>query len=226
MITSTAWRNEAGAACGGVGVLLGREATKAIRSVQSVNRRIMVITLEGNPPVTLIIVYSPTNIAPSEAVEDFYTDLRQALEGITSHTFAILLGDMNARIGKDKGRHTFHQETNRNGEHLAELAQEKDLFITNVTYQKREGKLWTFRDPRNLKYQLDYILIKRKWRNSLKNVEAYGTFESVGSDHRVVVAKLRLSLRSNVKQPEQSVRYDWEQFRSSPELQQKYAVTI
>lgn len=226
MITSSAWRNEAGAACGGVGVLLGREATKAIKTVKSFSSRIMVVLLEGNPATTLIITYSPTNTAPCEVMDEYFTELRQALGGTTAHTFTILLGDMNARIGRDRAKYAFHQDTNRNGELLAELAQEKDLVISNVAYQKRMGKLWTFRDPRNLKYQLDYILCKRKWRNSVKNVEAYGTFESVGSDHRVVVAGIKLSLRSNAKQPESRARYDWEQFRCNPELQQKYSVTI
>ena len=49
------------------------------------------------------------------------------------------------------------------------------------------------------KSQIDFILVNRKWRNSVKNVEPYSSFSSVGSDHRIVTAKVKLSLRSNKK---------------------------
>ena len=48
-----------------------------------------------------------------------------------------------------------------------------------------------------LKAQLDCMLVNRKWINSLMNCEAYSTFEGVSSDHRIVSAKIRLSLRAN-----------------------------
>ena len=41
----------------------------------------------------------------------------------------------------------------------------------------------------------------RKWRNSVKNAEAYSTFASVGSDHRIVSARIKLSLRKSGKLP-------------------------
>ena len=41
----------------------------------------------------------------------------------------------------------------------------------------------------NRKSQIDYILINSKWKNSLKNWQAYSSFASVGSDHRILSAK-------------------------------------
>ena len=57
------------------------------------------------------------------------------------------------------------------------------------------------------KLGLDYILVRRKWRNSVHNTEAYNTFSTIGSDHRVVSANVRLSLR--VTKHAKKVRYDW-----------------
>ena len=54
--------------------------------------------------------------------------------------------------------------------------------------------------------QLDYILVRRKWRNSILNAEPYSTFSSVGSDHRVVSIKVRMSLR--VPKPSPKIRHD------------------
>ena len=53
----------------------------------------------------------------------------------------------------------------------------------------------------NRKSQIDHILINNKWKNFLKNCQAYLSFASVGSDNRILSAKLRLSLRSNAATP-------------------------
>ena len=60
---------------------------------------------------------------------------------------------------------------------------------------KKGGKLWTYTYANKSKAQIDYVLINRKWKNSAMNCEAYSSFESVSSDHRIVTAKVRLSLR-------------------------------
>ena len=68
--------------------------------------------------------------------------------------------------------------------------------ITNIRFRKNTNKMWTYLSDGTLsKGQIDYILIRRKWKNSLKNTEAYNTFQSLGSDHRVVVCKVRVSFR-------------------------------
>ena len=74
---------------------------------------------------------------------------------------------------------------------------EKNLIIANAQFCKKKGKLWTYISPGGSKCPLDYILIRRKWRNSMLNAEAYNTFASVGSDHRIVSARVRLSLRNS-----------------------------
>ena len=41
------------------------------------------------------------------------------------------------------------------------------------------------------KTQVEYILIRRKWKNNLLGCEAYNSFSSVGSDHRILTAKTK-----------------------------------
>ena len=107
----------------------------------------------------------------------------------------MIVGDYNARIGRTDSNYPFHDSTNRNGKYLVDLAIEKSLVIANIHFRKKEGKLWTYIIPGGCKCQLDYILIRRKWRNSLLNAEAYNTFAGVGSNHRIVSAKIRLRAR-------------------------------
>ena len=72
---------------------------------------------------------------------------------------------------------------------------ENRLTCLNANYQKREGKLWTYTYVNSSKAQIDYVFINKKWKNSAMNCEAYSSFEGVSSDHRIVTAKLRLSLQ-------------------------------
>ena len=84
---------------------------------------------------------------------------------------------------------------NYGGQHLTDFMIENRLACLNTNYQKREGKLWTYTYANNTKAQIDYVLINKKWKNSALNCEAYSSFEGVSTDHRIVTAKIRLSLR-------------------------------
>ena len=189
LITSSAWRNEQGAACGGVGVVLNNKAKKSLANVIPFSDRILVVNVSGNPAVTTIITYCPTECATMEDAEMHYNMLKQAIHSVPSHNVLLVIGDFNARIGKKDAKFTYHEDTNRNGKLLLELSAEKNMDISNTRFQKKPGKLWTFlADTTGRKAQLDYIVINKKRRYSIKNVEAYNGFASIGSDHRVLRA--------------------------------------
>ena len=102
---------------------------------------------------------------------------------------------------------------------------ECNLIVTNTQRRKKKGKLWTYiSDMNGRKTQIDFILVNRKWKNSVHNVEAYNTFCSLGGDHRLVSAKIHLSLRKS-KSPPKKVQYDWTTL-SDPEVQEKYTVEV
>ena len=86
---------------------------------------------------------------------------------------------------------------------------ENRLTCRNTNYQKREGKLWTYTYANNSKAQIDYVFINRKWKNSAMNCDAYSNFEGVSSDHPIVTAKIRLSLRKNTTRTATTKHYDW-----------------
>ena len=225
LITSSAWRNGSQASQGGVGLLLSSKAKRSLRSVESISERILVAEFESNPVTTVMVIYSPTNTSPIDEAESFYDSLKSVIRDVPAHNFLVVLGDFNARLGKDNTPFPFHEKTNRNGDLFAELLCENELLASNTLFEKRVGKRWTFKDRAtgDLR-QLDYVLIRKKWRNSILNAEAYNTFRSVGSDHRVVSAKIRLSLRAPRKS--QRNRLDWEEFSRRRDLQDQYSVDI
>ncbi len=225
LITLSAWRNTIGAAVGGVGVLLSPFARKVLVSVCRTSPRIMKVTLNGNPMTTIIVTYAPTNVTDDDEIESYYNSLTEATKNVPAHNFMVVIGDFNARVGKDYGKFTYHETTNRNGEHLLEYALENNLVITNTTFQKKSSKLWTCELPNGYRAQLDYILVRNKWKNSVIDSVVYNSFASIGSDHRIVSAKLRLSLRAN-KSPPKKIKYDWSKLASDPDLQERYTVEI
>ena len=91
--------------------------------------------------------------------------------------------------------------------------------------KKREGKLWTYTYANNTKAQIDYVLINKKWKNSALNCEAYSSFEGVSIDHRIVTAKIRLSLRKNAKQTATTKHYDWA-LLNNRDIRDKYVLEL
>ena len=225
LLTSSAWRNESQASQGGVGLLLSNKAKRALRSIESISERILLAEFESNPVTTVIVAYSPINTSAVEKAESFYDTLKSVIRDVPAHNFLVVLGDFNARLGRDNVPYSFHENTNRNGGFLAELLIENELLASNTQFKKRPGKMWTFRDRAtgDLR-QLDYVLVRKKWRNSILNAEAYNTFSSASSDHRVVSAKIRLSLRIS-KSPQRN-HLDWIEFSQRRDLQDQYSIHI
>ena len=111
---------------------------------------------------------------------------------------------MNAQIGKNvNNKFSLHNSSNRNGEHLTDFALENRLTCLNTKISEKKGELWTY-----TKAQIDYILINKKWNYSALNCVAYSSFEGVYSDHCIVTAKIRLSLRRNAARTTTTVHYD------------------
>ena len=173
LITSSAWKNSTNAAQGGVGVLLSNKAYKAYISADKISSRVLVITFSGNPMTTLIVCYSPTNSSPEEEVTSFYNDLADVISNVPPHNVLLICGDFNAKLCRDNVRYSFHETTNRNGDHLQELMETFNLIAANCHFQKPARKQWTFTYPNGTRAQLDYILVRRKWINSVRNCEPY-----------------------------------------------------
>ena len=57
------------------------------------------------------------------------------------------------------------------------------------------------------------------------NCEAYSSFEGVSSDHRIVTAKVRLSLRKNATRKATTKHYDWA-LLNNRDIRDKYALEL
>ncbi|MCP4486013.1 MAG: RNA-directed DNA polymerase [Gammaproteobacteria bacterium] len=105
-----------------------------------------------------------------------------------------------------------------------DFAQENGFTIGGLKFNKKTSKKVTWTAPNGQLHQNDHILIRSKWQNSLKNCESYVN-PSVQSDHRIVTATIKLSLRANIKRPK-VIKYDWEKLKSDPQIKEEFQIQV
>ena len=92
---------------------------------------------------------------------------------------------------------------------------------------KPKGQLWTFEYPSGQRAQLDYMIFRCKWKNSIKDTQSYSSFSTVGSDHRIVSSYVKLSLRACKKsKPHPMKSIDWKEVSFNPTLSKSFSVTV
>ena len=103
---------------------------------------------------TIISVYAPTLQADPTTKESFYSELRSLLQKTKDTDKVFIMGDFNARVGRDHtiwpgvlGRHGIGN-CNDNGRLLLELCAEHSLTITNTLFQQKARFKTTWKHPR------------------------------------------------------------------------------
>ena len=84
---------------------------------------------------------------------------------------------------------------NEAGKRLTEFCQENALVIANNLFQQHKRRLYTWTSPDGqYRDQIDYILCSQRWRNSIQSAKTRLEADC-GSDHELLIAKLRLKLK-------------------------------
>ena len=188
--------------------------------------RIMIATFHGNPETTVISCYSPTNVSDEIDTEIFYSDLSSLIRQVPKHNVLLIGGDFNAQLGQNNFKQAYHINSNRNGEMLKNLLLENKLVCLNTLFQKRQGQKWTHTAPNTCISQIDYVIINKKWKKSATNCRAYNSFASIASDHRIVSAQIKLSLRANKKKTSKNKPYEWSCLKKNTEIRKSFITKI
>ena len=78
---------------------------------------------------------------------------------------------------------------------LTEFCQENAVVIANTLFQQHKRRLYTWTSPDGqYRNQIDYVLCSQKWRHSIQSVKIRPG-AACDSDHDLVIAKFRLSLK-------------------------------
>lgn len=221
LFTASAIRNDRGAAIHGVGISVQSKLLPLLLSVEKIDDRIVSATFKGNPKTTIISCYSPYSRLSDEALDEFYNKLSRAIEEVPIHSMLLIGGDMNAKIF---ARFSYHDSTNRTGILLIGLTEQHNLIIGSTTFQKLRSKLWTHRSPNEELSQIDFIMYRKRWRNSIHNCQAYSSSNPVGSDHRMITANVKLSVRGPPSPP--SKKLSWQSLFSNKNLARRIENSI
>ena len=197
----------------GVGFILNRKATKALMGYNPISPRIITIRMKGHPlNLSIIQVYAPTADSSEEESELFYEQLQETIDNIPPRDMLMVTGDLNAKVGKMQqknlhvGAHGLGTQ-NARGTTLMEFCAGNDLVITNTCFAHHPRRMYTWRSPGDrTRNQIDYILIKRRWRTSVQDTKTRPSADC-GSDHQLLLTKLKIKLKINTKK-NPPIRYD------------------
>ena len=154
----------------GTGFLLRKKMQKHIISYELHKERLCKVRIEGKyNNITLINAYAPTEDKTEEIKEQFYDDLQTMVDEVPKSDLTIILGDVNAKLGKEPayqkltGKHTLHEETNRNGELLCDFAAANNMIVMSMQFQHKRIHKGTWRSPdQNTINQIDHVLIRKR----------------------------------------------------------------
>lgn len=150
-------------------------------AIIAVSDRIVSVKIGATPMnLNIIQVYTPTSTLTEKELDTFYGEL--TVNKVPKREIMIVMGDFNAKIGNIKNDNDLSTvvgrwgigDRNERGEKLADFCAENGLFISNSGFQHHVRRLYTWLSPDGrTKNQIDYVLIRNRWKTSIKDVKTY-----------------------------------------------------
>jgi endonuclease/exonuclease/phosphatase family metal-dependent hydrolase len=169
-------------------------------------------------------VLAPSEQKSDDSKDSLYEELEQAFYHFPKYNMKILLGDFNAKVGREIifkpkiGNESLNQDINGNGIRVVNFATSKNLAVKSTMFPHRNIHKYTWTSPEgNTHSQIDHILIDRRWHSSVLDVRSFREADC-DTDHYLVVAKVRERLAVN-KQTAQRFGRDRFNLRKLNELE-------
>ena len=198
-----------------VAVIMGKKASDSLIGYSPITDRILKVRLQAKPHnISILQCNAPTSPASDEQIESFYNNLQEAIDTIPNWDIKIIMGDMNAKIGRvttpTAGCGIFGLgDQNERGERLHEFCIANSLSITNTMFRHHSCHLYTRVSPESrTRNQINYIIMNQKWRGCVKNVKTRPSADC-SSDHQLLVAKFQLRLYI-IEQPPQPICFNYQ----------------
>jgi exonuclease III len=214
----------------GVGLAIRSSLMKDIPTLPvGINERLMKIRfpLSKTRHMTIISAYAPTLTSPDDAKEQFYEDLNQLIRDTHTSDKLLILGDFNARVGRDSddwkgvlGPHGVGK-ANSNGLLLLSMCAEHRLCITNTTFRQADKYKTTWMHPRSKQWHLiDYIIVRQRDTKDVRITRVMRGAEC-WTDHRLVRAVLQLHIAPTQRRRPKIVRAAFNTARLKHDLYQQ-----
>ena len=125
-------------------MFLSKRVSKTLRGWEAHGPRIILASFTTNKRlnINVIQVYAPTNDAPAEEKDDFYTRLQEIVDTLPTRDVNVVMGDLNAKVGCNNsslehimGRHGVGEaEANDNGERLQDFCAFNRIVIGGTVF--------------------------------------------------------------------------------------------
>ena len=202
----------------GVAVCVRSDLVDTVVSYSAISSRIIKVRLaiSSKEFLTILSCYAPTDVAEDIDKDEFYSQLHLVLDKVPAHDVLLILGDFNARVGRD--RQTCPQvigafgigSITDNGERLLATCSSYELSIMGTWFAHPDIHRHTWTSPDQLhKAQIDHVLVRQHLRRDILDVRSYrGADVSVqAGGHFLLMATMRRRFRST-HTPKRACRLD------------------
>ena len=126
----------------GIGIILGKEAQRALIGWQPVNHCIITTRFNNRlAKVTIVQAYAPTEASEDEAKDEFYSKLQDVINNTPSYDIKILMGDLLGALRQGcetiLGPHGTSTAHNNNSEQLISFCAVNGLTTGNIFFQHK-----------------------------------------------------------------------------------------
>ena len=216
----------------GVAVGISSRLMSSVVGITAVDERIMLVRLKHTLGfISLIAVYAPTEMYELEEKEMFYAKLDSVVDQCSPRDTLIVSGDFNAVTGTERDGYEHcvgpHGSGTRNvNSHLLlNFAKSRRLRIAGSWFQRREPRRWTwYSNAGGVVKEIDHILVSTRWR-ILQNCRVFRSAEFFATDHRLVIATLKIHIRSRKISSLKPSCFHLEKLKD-PVCAQEYAVAV
>ncbi|EYC39622.1 hypothetical protein Y032_0649g1127 [Ancylostoma ceylanicum] len=188
----------------GVAIAVSEPLKEYVSSVNRVSDRIISLRVATEDGFwTVMSVYAPQCGCTEAEKEAFYDELDDVIRSAPESDYKTVAGDFNGDVGQDrKGLERVHGgrsfgRRNQEGERIVELAEAHDLAIASTFFMKRESQKITYCSG-GRQSEIDYILVRRLFLKTVKNVKTIPG-EEIAGQHRPVVADVCIVLQKYTK---------------------------
>ncbi|KAI5755057.1 hypothetical protein M8J77_013699 [Diaphorina citri] len=188
----------------GVAVILRGKWKNNVLNTYHLNDRIIMIKLHAQPTdIYIIQIYMPTSNSTDDEVENIYEQMEELLAITEEKSNVFIMGDFNGSVGEQNstsnciGKFGLGTQNDR-GTRLLEFCEQLEFVISNTFFEVPKRRRYTWKAPGDMRrLQIDFILVKRKFRNQVQSSHTYPGFD-IDSDHNLVMAKCNIKFKKRV----------------------------
>ena len=199
----------------GTEFIIHKSTMNKILGFEPISDRICKLRVKGKLyNITPINIYALTEDNEEDIKEQFYEELQRTQDTVPKQDVTIILGDMNAKLGKEKVfsqeavHHTLHDISNENGKIVANYAISNDMFLTSTNFQhmKIHIGMWASPDLQTIN-QTDHVVVSKENIRLIHDVRLKRGY-NCDSDHFLVQIKINQKL--TIVKNRQIQKYKWD----------------